>query len=138
MRICNKCGGENTTTTQKVCTSCKRAYDEGYYADPKNREAQKARVRVRNERITADNREKLLEYLRGHPCVDCGEVDPVVLQFDHLGDKDQAVSHLVRGAYSWQRVLKEISKCEVRCANCHCRKTAVQFGWFKHLQALPS
>ncbi|QDH48465.1 hypothetical protein SEA_ZIKO_129 [Gordonia phage Ziko] len=33
--------------------------------------------------------------------------------------------------YSEQAVKEEIAKCDVRCANCHRRKTVTQFGWWK-------
>ena len=77
---------------------------------------------------------KQLEYLLSHPCVDCGEKDPVVLEFDHVrGVKEWNVSLLVRSNSSWKRVLEEIEKCEVVCANCHKRRTAERCpeGWAK-------
>lgn len=64
------------------------------------------------------------EYLSTHPCVDCGENDPVVLDFDHItGDKDDCVSNGVRRGWGIVRLAAEIKKCEVRCANCHRRIT---------------
>ena len=71
-------------------------------------------------------------YLETHPCVDCGELDPVVLQFDHINpdDKKQSVARLIDGSY-WENALEEMQKCEVRCANCHTKRTAVQRGWWK-------
>ena len=72
------------------------------------------------------------DYLKNHPYVDCGEKDPVILEFDHIRDKLIAVSGLIRYA-SLNRVRTEIEKCEIRCANCHRRKTAIQFGWYKNL-----
>jgi hypothetical protein len=40
------------------------------------------------------------------------------------------VSALVNGKYSWSKILEEIEKCDVRCANCHRRRTAKQLGWY--------
>jgi 5-methylcytosine-specific restriction endonuclease McrA len=73
----------------------------------------------------------IFNYLRGHPCVDCGEPDVIVLDFDHQRDKKHAISRLVCSNKSWGEILVEIEKCEIRCANCHRSKTARQFGWKK-------
>lgn len=77
--------------------------------------------------------EAVWRYLSTHPCVDCGEGDPIVLEFDHVyGVKRLAVSHMI-GSFSWATIAEEIGKCEVRCANCHRRKTAAQFAWWAYL-----
>lgn len=67
----------------------------------------------------------LKEYLRTHPCVDCGESDLRVLEFDHLdpGNKLSGVSRLACNGASLRKILTEVAKCEVRCANCHRRRT---------------
>jgi hypothetical protein len=58
----------------------------------------------------------------------------MVLEFDHVrGDKLNSVSVLAYSlGASLKRIQTEIDKCEVRCANCHRRKTARQFGWFAY------
>jgi hypothetical protein len=110
------------------CKACRRDYNKIYYGKHKatvnrNRYLNGIRYRTRN-------RKGLLSYLRQHPCVDCREADTRVLEFDHVrGKKENNISNLVREGWSWQRILSEIAKCEVRCANCHRRKTAEQFGW---------
>ncbi len=93
-------------------------------------EAQKRhRVKVRGQ---------VLEFLSSKKCVDCGEDDPIVLDFDHTGlkEKFKDVSKMLSGHYSWLSVLKEIEKCEIRCANCHRRKTYKQFKFFGKTKAI--
>lgn len=79
------------------------------------------------------NRQFVWDYLKNHPCIDCKESDPVVLEFDHLRDKIKPISNLVSNGVSLKCIREEIDKCEVRCANCHRRKTAIQFGWYKNI-----
>lgn len=77
-------------------------------------------------------RKKLLEFLSTKQCIDCGENDPVVLDFDHVNKntKFKSISRMLSGHYSWESVLAEISKCEVRCSNCHRRRSYKQYGFF--------
>lgn len=78
-------------------------------------------------------RKRLLDYLSDKFCADCGEDDPIVLDFDHQkagAGKFKNVSRMLSGHYSWESVLTEIKKCQIRCANCHRRKTYIQLGYW--------
>lgn len=65
-------------------------------------------------------REFVRNYLRTHPCVDCGETDIRCLEFDHVGDfkRDMTISDAI-WKVGWDALENEIDRCEVRCANCH-------------------
>jgi hypothetical protein len=78
--------------------------------------------------------------LKNKICIDCSESDPVVLQFDHIdkATKDLAVCEMVNRGYNTQRILMESLKCVVRCANCHTRRTAKEFGWLEEKRSLAS
>jgi hypothetical protein len=91
-------------------------------------------VRARNARVRAEHAERLAAYLLEHPCVDCGEDDLRVLEFDHEdpSGKSDDVTRLAACSLPWWRVEAEIAKCSVRCANCHRRRTAQMFGFSRH------
>jgi hypothetical protein len=92
-------------------------------------------IKERTKRVTQEIREHIWNYLITHPCVDCGESDPLVLDFDHVrGVKSHNVSEVARRG-SLKKAIEEIAKCESRCANCHRRKTARDFGWWKDFLA---
>lgn len=96
----------------------------------KNKEDLYAAQKRQRERT----RQKLTEYLLDHPCEICGEDDPIVLEFDHIDrdKKDRPISRIISGHSSWPKVLTEIEKCRVLCANCHRRYTYYQLGhWGK-------
>ncbi len=112
------------------CKTCNREYQRDWYA--KNKKTQNERVRANNKRAIARNRQNLWDYYKSHPCVDCGESNPVVLESDHVGIKTYSITKMVcNDACSWDKILQELSQCETRCANCHRIKTAVQLGWYK-------
>ena len=74
--------------------------------------------------------EYLIWYFSTHPCFDCGEVDPMVLEFDHRGDKAFDIARGLRDR-NWGALSKEIAKCDVVCANCHRRRTAWRGGFVR-------
>jgi hypothetical protein len=71
----------------------------------------------------------VLEHLRERPCADCQEADPVVLEFDHVDEKDASISALMSNTATKRSLELEIARCEVVCANCHRRRTARRSGW---------
>ena len=117
-------------TRRSYCYECQRNYSRAHYLN--NRELYNARRYRRQRLYRARNRERLTEYITGRSCVDCAESDVRVLEFDHVrGTKRGNISEMVLAGVAWRRIEEELAKCEVRCANCHRRKTALQFGWFR-------
>jgi hypothetical protein len=65
-------------------------------------------------------RETIRSYKEGHSCKDCGKTfPPVCMDFDHILEKTINISLLPTNVKNIERVLEEISKCELVCANCH-------------------
>jgi hypothetical protein len=102
-----------------------REYMKTYLADnPEKQAAHRKRVRANTVRSNAEKRKWIADYLVDHPCVDCGEADPDVLDFDHVrGVKLFTIAMAVRNGRSLKAIQAEIEKCDVRCANCHRRIT---------------
>ena len=108
-----------------MCRLCRAAYKQEHYAANRQRYVDQARQRKRT--LAAERTRYLLDFFGTHPCVDCGEQDPVVLEFDHLGDKAFDIGQALPYR-AWPTILAEIAKCDVVCANCHRRRTARRAG----------
>lgn len=110
----------NSSGLQNWCRGCQRAY----YRE--HRASNIARARENKRGAVTIARALLRDHLRTHPCVDCGERDPAVLDFDHLRDKRLEVTRMAIQGFARATIQAEIDKCAVRCANCHRRRTALQ------------
>ena len=108
---------------QTRCKACFTEYHRLYYE--KNRE----RYAAKNRRNKARQRERLRSILweaKQRPCADCGQTfHPWVMEFDHRdgSDKLDAVADLAGHGCTDARLLAEISKCDVVCANRHRMRT---------------
>jgi hypothetical protein len=109
-----------------LCRLCDNIASRERYA--KNVARHQDYVNSKRKKLIPVHRKIVLEYLMSHPCIDCGEADIVCLHFDHVrGDKIKSISQMLRGNHSTNTLLKEMSKCDIRCANCHMKKTAKDF-----------
>lgn len=65
-------------------------------------------------------------------CVDCGEGNPLLLDFDHRdpSTKVDNISTLVSKGY-YDKLVVEVEKCDLRCANCHRLKSAMEMEYHK-------
>jgi hypothetical protein len=138
---CSKCQTEKNADSEhfysskrdgfiQPCIDCIKVRCKLLYQNDENYRTRRAnrKVRIRNA-----SREFVREYLKTHPCVDCGEGDFIVLQFDHddPSSKRYDIANMVTNAWKLEAIKREIEKCSVRCANCHTRKTARQRGYWK-------
>ena len=112
----------------------RKAYAKKHYEA--NKAAYKARAKEHSKKQTQKLRQYVWDYLSDNPCVDCGETDPLVLQFDHRSDKKYHIVDMVYNAVGVEKLQSEIDKCDIRCANCHMRKTAKDSGWWKDKVAI--
>lgn len=63
------------------------------------------------------------------PCMDCKVLyHPCVMEFDHVrGEKTMDVARMY-ARFGLQKVIDEIAKCDLVCANCHRLRTFAR-GW---------
>lgn len=136
-RRCGRCGKQKPVANfawrrralgqrDNYCRPCRAAYKREHYAA--NRQRYIAAADRRKRAIAAERAALIVEILRECRCADCGERDPLVLEFDHLRDKSFNIAQGLRN-HSWPAVLAEMEKCEVVCANCHRRRTARKLGF---------
>lgn len=96
-----------------MCKPCKAVYDRKY-----------------NTRRLETNKQKkaLLKLVvlafKDRPCADCGiEYPPCILDFDHVSGTKEFDIGFKYHSVAIDRLLDEIMKCEVVCANCHRMRT---------------
>lgn len=122
----NKSRKDNLNT---ICKICSRERSKRYYKE--NPVKHKENVKSRKLQIDQENQTKVIEYLLKHPCIRCNESDILTLEFDHIVDKEINICTALQLGWTWKRIEKEISKCQVLCANCHRRKSHMNCGSYK-------
>jgi len=109
----------------------RRAYHREYMRKwyPKHRDEHVARVTKVNRRARA-KMIALVAELKSHPCTDCGGHFPhFVMDFDHVrGTKRGIISRMSKGRAALAKILDEIDKCEIVCANCHRLRTHLRLN----------
>jgi len=128
-KVKKKCG----KPLSDYCKPCVKTINQTDYQ--KYHQKRMNTLRAHCLEVKQRNRKLLTAYLAIHFCVDCGEPDPIVLEFDHRdpSTKRYAVARMLTDRTSWKRILEEIQKCDVRCSNCHQRKTFKERGWSRGL-----
>jgi hypothetical protein len=97
----------------------------------RNKDYQKANAKKHRDEYRTNAHEYIWNYLLSHPCISCGETNPIVLEFHHArGEKESNIAHLVTIG-SINALIAEVQKCDVLCANCHRILTAKERGWFR-------
>jgi hypothetical protein len=107
---------------QHWCKACFRAYFRA------RGDLHRRQTSLAKRRRQAEAKAFALELIGRDGCVDCGEPDPVVLEFDHLADKVRDVARMLSDGARLARVEAEVAKCEVVCACCHRRRTLLRRG----------
>lgn len=125
MKRCNKCLKEKEPhqfnfhfkakgIKKKHCIECEHVYYRLHYVNNQRQYIDKAK---------SDKKAKIA-FVRAikskTPCTDCHILFPYyVTDFDHLGDKEFNLNSNDMKNVGWNRLKKEIAKCELVCSNCH-------------------
>lgn len=120
----------------RICTTCKEEYNLSYYStwcrachNKYLKEYRKRKPQKQypiNKQLKKTRQAYVQEYINNlklKPCTDCGVVYPsYVMDFDHVrGEKKFTLAYGKN--WSLNKVLEELSKCELVCANCHRERT---------------
>ena len=88
-----------------LCRPCHSQYHHEHYSANKERYIEQACTRKRA--LARERTAWLLRYFDSHPCADCGETDPVVLELDHRRDKEFNIGSVLPYR-RWETILAEI------------------------------
>ena|SRR3989344_4855880 len=112
---------------RKRCHYCSRWYPETYFGVAKTKATKvyyrrKCRYCYRETKQTRIRRtyQWVINYKTQRGCSKCGVTDPRVLDFHHRDENNKEFTvGYVRRSVGFERLKREIEKCEVLCANCH-------------------
>lgn len=121
---------------QSACRECQHEYHNKIWY-PANREKHIENVTKNKSKRRFENYQRAVREYLSKGCVDCGEKDIRILEFDHVSGErkrvgrygQEGVARLIHDGYSWEVIEREIGKCEVRCRNCHKKKTWKEFNY---------
>ncbi len=143
-KICDRCGlpklrkyflfrTKGNDRERSYCSSCRGLVRNRHYVA--NKASYISGAKYRRNLV----KESYFLWLQEHPCIDCGESDVIVLEPDHVrGTKHRSIGAMISGGEPWSTILEELGKCDVRCSNCHTRKTAREQSWYKYARSLVS
>lgn len=96
------------------CKDCVKTYQRSHYQ--KNKKQYRTRIKR-----WKDNQIEKFRQLKENPCMDCNQQYPYyVMDFDHVrGKKEFNISSISCRNCSFEKILEEIRKCDLVCANCH-------------------
>lgn len=127
----------NSSGFKALCKPCYAIYMKDYYKNnpEKYKKHKDQYVRLNDEEWKIKTHALMAERLYDG-CMDCGEADPVVLEFDHRNPKDKKFT--IGTSKGVKRPIEdfiaELDKCDTVCANCHRKRTARRFGnWRQNL-----
>lgn len=104
------------------CKSCHKILRKIHYENNKDKVFKQVASRK-------DSYKEWYKSLKDNPCMDCGRKYPYyVMDFDHRENKKFSLSQCVSRGYNKERILNEISKCDLVCANCHRERTHNRCG----------
>lgn len=124
MKRCSKCKEEKNLSEfvkrkaskdgmNHHCRKCSRAYINQHYQNNKKYYNDKRRQYQKDIRVWYQ------EYKKTLVCNECGFNHPAALDFHHKDDnKEQNISQM-QSSGSKRKIMEEIKKCIVFCANCH-------------------
>jgi len=140
-KTCYKCGDtkpeklfvknykKNSKSYGKPSTLCKKCKNKTNNKSPSQKRA-KLNKKIKNQKF-------LFDFLKDKSCVDCGETNILVLQFDHLDgtEKLKGICEMIIRSISQETIKKEIEKCEIVCANCHTIRTMKRGNHWRYKMA---
>lgn len=103
---------------QIYCTKCNKILDENQFYSYDKKEAINRIATCKN--CLKQKRKNIYDFIQSHKvegCICCGEKDVACLDFHHIKDKYEQLSHML--SHSKDTISNEIDKCVVLCANCH-------------------
>ena len=96
----------------------RRKYRREWYS--KNKDSEKEHVKKRKNQL----KKWFRGYKRNMFCSICLEKHPAIIEFHHKNPhkKEKNIGLMVNDGFSKKKILEEIKKCQVLCANCHRKK----------------
>ena len=126
MKVCGKCkqlkeeiefhhNPSKKDGLATMCKSCRKIYHREHYLKNKNDYIERAN---KQKEVL---KEWYIEKKKNLKCKKCGDDRWYVLHFHHKekGKKEFSISRMIHDGFSKDKIVEEISKCEMLCANCH-------------------